>query len=86
LELFFRKAFIDSLNSLEKSLKAQVKKKVLSLKNNHEIGKHLKAELYFSIRIGKLRVIYRIESEKLIIVDLLKRKYNYRELKKFGKK
>jgi len=82
LELFFRKAFIDSLNALEKSLKEQVKKKVLSLKNNPKLGKHLQAEPYFSLRIGKLRIIYRVESEKTIIIDLLKRKHNYRELKK----
>ena len=82
MELFFKKAFIDSLNSLDKTLKEQVKKKVLSLKNTPQLGKHLQAEPYFSLRIGKLRAIYRIENEKIIMVDLLKRKHSYRELKK----
>ena len=86
MELFFRKAFVDSFNALEKSLKIQVKKKVLWLKDNPDFGKHLKAEPYFSLHIGKSRVIYRIEGEKIIIIDLLKRKHNYRELKRRIKK
>ncbi len=83
-ELVFRESFKKSFNKLESFIQTQVKKKILELKTNQFLGKKLVGHNYWSIHIGQFRVIYEIHSneQKIELIEILKRKHDYRELKK----
>ena len=46
----------------------RIKEKLLCLEINPELGKHLSGLPYWSLRIGKYRIIYQIEKNKLLIL------------------
>jgi len=62
--------------------KKQIWTKILELKTMAPIGKKLVGNPYWSIHIGKFRVIYIFHkhSNEIEIVDLLSRKHDYREI------
>ena len=83
-KLVFREAFSKSFKRLEKSIQTQVKNKILKLKQNRFIGKKLSGYPYWSIHIGKFRVIYQVHQRemKIELIEILQRKHDYKELKK----
>ena len=85
-ELVFREAFRKSFKKLEKSIQMQVENKILNLKQNRFLGKKLTGYPYWSIHIGKFRIIYQVHQNemKIELIETLQRKHDYRELGKLG--
>lgn len=85
--LIFDEVFKHDINKLNRIDKQRVLKKVFELENFPELGKHLIGIDLWSLRVGKFRVIYKIENDKLLILilGLGHRKDVYRELGKFKK-
>lgn len=59
-------------NKLDFKIKKRVTKKIDSLIKNPKLGKPLKANLsgIWSLRVGKIRILYRLFQNKLIILIL----------------
>ncbi len=83
-ELVFRRAFEKSFKKLETPPQKQIQNKILELKQNSILGKKLGHYPYWSIHIGKYRIIYQIHSKdnKIELIEILQRKHDYKELKK----
>ena len=60
--------------------KKQIWKKILELENRAPIGKKLRGNPYWSIHIGRYRIIYELKGNQVIIADILLRKQGYREI------
>ena len=58
----------------------QISKKLKMLEQKAPLGKKLIGNPFWSIRIGKHRLIYKIEGKTIYIVDILQRKNKYREV------
>jgi len=79
--LVFTERFEKEFSKIKDSnLKKQVWNKILELENRAPIGKKLKNNPFWPIHINKYRVIYQIRGCEVIIVDILPRKFHYREL------
>lgn len=79
--LLFSEEFEKSFSKLkEKNLRKQIWKKILELEKRAPLGKKLKRNPFWSIHIGKYRVIYKLEGNQIWIADVLQRKFDYREL------
>ena len=79
--LIFTEQFDRSFSKFkEKNLQEQIWKKILELEDKAPLGKKLKGNPYWSIHINQYRVIYQIDGSKITIIDILKRKHDYREL------
>ncbi|HLC56356.1 MAG TPA: type II toxin-antitoxin system RelE/ParE family toxin [Candidatus Nanoarchaeia archaeon] len=79
--LIFTEQFDRSFSKFkEKNLQEQIWKKILELEDKAPLGKKLKGNPYWSIHINKYRAIYQIDGSKITIIDILKRKHDYREL------
>ena len=79
--LIFTEQFDRSFSKFkEKNLQEQIWKKILELEDKAPLGKKLKGNPYWSIHINKYRIIYQIDGSKITIIDILKRKHDYREL------
>ena len=72
------------LKKLDRNQKGRIKKKILFLNNNPSLGKSLTNSIYFSLRIGDYRVIYRIKrrDKKIKILFIGHRKNVYTEFDK----
>ncbi len=84
-ELIIKEQFDKSFSAIkDNQVKRRIWKKVLELKTRAPIGKKLVGNPYWSIHIGKFRVIYIMHkhAREIELVDILPRKYNYRELTK----
>ncbi|MCK4796910.1 MAG: type II toxin-antitoxin system RelE/ParE family toxin [Spirochaetes bacterium] len=80
-ELIIKEQFDSSFSKLKDvKIKKQVWNKVLELKTRAPIGKKLVGNHYWSIHVGKLRIIYVFHkhSNEIEIVDLLMRKHDYK--------
>ena len=65
---------------LDKKIKDRILNKLLELEENPQLGKHLIGIPYWSLRIGKYRIIYEVEQNKLkiYIISIKHRKEVYR--------
>ncbi len=64
----------------DKNIRKQIWKKILELEKRASLGKKLKGNSFWSIHINKYRVIYQLEAVEVIILDVLQRKHEYREI------
>ena len=84
-ELIIKEQFDHSFSKIKDiKIKKQVWKKVLELKTRAPIGKKLVGNPYWSIRIGKFRVIYILHkhAREVELIDILPRKRQYKEARK----
>jgi mRNA-degrading endonuclease RelE of RelBE toxin-antitoxin system len=82
-ELIIKEQFDQSFSKIKDvKIKRQIWNKILELKTRAPIGKKLVGNPYWSIHIGKFRVIYVFHkhSQEIEIVDILSRKHEYREI------
>jgi len=78
----FSESFDKSFSRIkDKSVKKQIWDKILELEDRAPIGKKLKGHPFWSVHIGKYRLVYHLESEQITIAHLLERKFEYRELR-----
>ena len=73
----FEKLF---LKIKEKNIRKQIWNKILELEKGAPLGKKLKGNPFWSIHINKYRVIYKLEALEVVILEVLQRKHDYREL------
>lgn len=79
--LIFTEQFEKSFSKIkDKTDKKQVWNKIIELESRVPLGKKLKGNPYWSIHIGRYRVVYELKIDQIIIADLLERKHDYREL------
>lgn len=79
--LLFSEEFEKSFSKIkDKNLRKQIWKKILELEKRAPLGKKLKGNPFWSVHIGKYRVIYKLEGNQIWIADVLQRKFDYREL------
>ena len=67
-------------NVKDKPLQKQIIDKTLELEKRAPIGKKLKGNPFWSIHVGKFRVIYEIKGNDIDFLRILPRKHDYREL------
>ena len=82
-ELIIKEQFDKSFSKIrDLKTKKQIWAKILELKTMAPMGKKLVGNPYWSIHIGKFRVIYILHkhSSEIEIVDILSRKHDYREI------
>ena len=63
-----------------KDVQSQIWNKIKELEKNAPIGKKLAGNPYWSIHINKFRVIYELRKDQVVIADVLRRKFDYREV------
>lgn len=83
-EIEYKDSFFKSLEKLrEKVSNKLVKDKIEQLRfRPFAIGKRLVGVPYWSLHLNKrIRMIYRVEGNRIIIIDVLERKHDYRDLK-----
>ncbi len=79
--LLFTESFDSSFSRLkDRRMQRQIWKKVLQLETLAPLGKKLKGNPYWSIHVGRYRLIYQMDGQVIIVADLLLRKHGYREL------
>jgi mRNA interferase RelE/StbE len=62
---------------LDKTIQIRIKKKLLELEKNKDIGVHLKKLNFWKLRVGDYRIIYeKIDKENKIIVLLIGHRKN----------
>ncbi len=84
-KLIIKEQFDHSFSKIKDAkIKKQVWKKVLELKRRAPIGKKLVGNPYWSIRVGKFRIIYILHKHvtEVELIDILTRKRQYREVRK----
>jgi mRNA interferase RelE/StbE len=69
-ELIFDKGFKKDLSKLDKEMRDRILRKVFTLEEYPELGKHLIGMDIWSLRIGKYRVLYKIEYNRLQVLVL----------------
>jgi len=73
------KLFLAKLWKLDKSIVVELEKKLENLKNNPVSSEHRMhhAHDYFRVYLRNFRVIYKVEGDRVILFDILKRKEGY---------
>ncbi|NYZ77608.1 type II toxin-antitoxin system RelE/ParE family toxin [Candidatus Micrarchaeota archaeon] len=82
--LIFKEQFEKSFSDIKDDVaKVQIWKKIQQLKEHAPIGKKLIGNPYWSIHVGRFRVIYILHahSSEIELIDILERKHDYRELR-----
>jgi mRNA-degrading endonuclease RelE of RelBE toxin-antitoxin system len=79
-DLILSEQFDKSFSKMDKMLQKQMWNKIQELRTRAPMGKKLKGNPYWSIHIGKYRVIYVLEANQITIADILPRKHEYREI------
>ena len=78
-DLIFSEKFEKAFSKLkDSSIKKRIWSKVSELEKRAPIGKKLKGNPYWSLRINKFRIIYLLEGTQVILIDILERKKDYR--------
>lgn len=78
--LLFTERFDSSFSRLkDKKMQRQIWKKILKLETLAPLGKKLKGNPYWSIHVGRCRIIYQMDGQVITVADLLLRKHGYRE-------
>lgn len=82
-KLLFDKQFKKDLDKLDKAIKDRILDKVFELEKFPELGKHLIGIDLWSLRVGKYRVLYKIQNNTLeiLVLTLEHRKKAYRDFK-----
>ncbi|PIY59816.1 hypothetical protein COY95_05080 [Candidatus Woesearchaeota archaeon CG_4_10_14_0_8_um_filter_47_5] len=79
--LIFSEQFDKSFSQVKDTkVKKQIWNKILELEERAPLGKKLKGNPYWSIHVNQYRVIYELKGNQVIVAELLKRKFDYREL------
>jgi mRNA-degrading endonuclease RelE of RelBE toxin-antitoxin system len=78
----YKSSFYDDFRHTVKdeSLRGRIKRKTLGLEYRN-IGKKLKDSPYGSLRVGKFRIIYRLDKDEIVFLRVIWRERNYKELK-----
>jgi len=80
--LFLSERFEKSFSNIrDTEIRKQIWKKVCQLEIHAPLGKKLKGNPYWSLHIGRYRVIYEMKGNELHIADILEREHEYRELR-----
>ena len=80
-EIIFDTKLKKKFIKLNKNEKIIIKEKILKLKENPNLGKHLINSKIWSLRVLKYRVLYEVKENKLIIILKIEhRKKVYREV------
>ena len=82
--LIFKEQFEKSFSDIKDDVaKVQIWKKIQQLKERAPIGKKLIGNPYWSIHIGRFRVVYmlHVHSNEIELIDILERKHDYRGLR-----
>lgn len=79
--LIFTEQFDKNFSKIkDKELQKQIWYKIKDLEQKAPLGKKLKNNPYWSIHINKYRLIYQLNGNEIIIADILKRKFDYRDI------
>ncbi len=79
--LIFSEEFDKSFSSLkDDQIKNQIWKKITELEERAPLGKKLKGNPFWSIHVNKYRVIYELKENEVVLLEILHRKFDYREL------
>ncbi|MFQ5980132.1 MAG: type II toxin-antitoxin system RelE/ParE family toxin [Candidatus Heimdallarchaeota archaeon] len=83
-QIFFHPKAHSALEKLNSSLYEQIVNKIRELKNNPEIGTHLKYAKFWRLKVQDYRVIYEIQAaeKKVIILYIGHRKNVYDKFSK----
>lgn len=82
--LIFKERFDSTFSKIKDSIaREQIWKKIQQLKERAPIGKKLTGHPFWSIHVGRFRVIYLLHahSNEIELIDILERKHDYRELR-----
>ncbi len=82
-ELIIKDQFDKSFSKIKDiKVKRHIWKKVSELKTRAPIGKKLVGNPYWSIRVGRFRIIYILHkhAQEIELIDILPRKFHYREI------
>ena len=80
-ELFFDADFGKDIDKLDTSIRNQLRKIILKIKQNPYVGKRLKGHSnFFRVRFGVFRVIYFVEGDKVYFKRVRKRDEVYRNV------
>lgn len=73
------KLFLAKLKKLDKSVVMELEKKLERLKENPVCNEHRMhyARNFYRVYPRNFRIIYKVENEKIILFDMLKRKEGY---------
>ena len=80
--LFFKPSFYKDLEKTvkDKIIRKQIINKTLKLEKRAPIGKKLKSNPFWSIHVGKFRIIYEIKGNKVYLLRILPREHDYKEI------
>jgi mRNA interferase RelE/StbE len=72
--------FSKQIRTLDQKAQVQIIKEIYSWENNPKVAKPLHGEFkeVFSTRIGKYRILYKIEGEKILLLSVGHRKNIYK--------
>ena len=73
----------DFLAKQNENTSRRIETKLSELRDNPELGEHLKHNKYWRLRIGKYRAIYEVKGEKIITRTIGHRKEVYDNFFKF---
>lgn len=82
-QIFLSDRFKREMERLDKPVREQIEGKIWELENYPMIGKKLRHSPYWSLRVGKHRVIYEVlwSGNLIRILRVLEREKDYRELR-----
>jgi len=85
LKISYREQFFKDLKSIkDKPIRDRIVQKTLEFeKKDGPLGKKLSNVPYWSVRVGKHRIIFEKEGNKVDFLKIIARKFKYRELRKF---
>lgn len=79
--LLLSKKFDESFSRIKDTVvQKQIWKKIGELEERAPVGKKLRGNPFWSIHINRFRIIYQMEGSEILILDVLERKHDYREL------
>ena len=85
MQIIPSKVFLDDLENLNKKTSRILRDKLKILIINPTYFKRVKGFNFdiFRIRIKDKRIVYLLRNNKIHLICILKRKYNYKDLKKY---
>jgi mRNA-degrading endonuclease RelE of RelBE toxin-antitoxin system len=80
-ELIFDRIFKKDLSKLEEKIRNRILRKVFGLERYPELGKHLVEIDIWSLRVGKYRILCKIDHEhvQVLVLTVRHRKSAYKE-------
>ena len=83
LKIFYREEFYKDFKKIkDKHFRERTLHKTLEFENKDKpLGKKLKNVPYWSVRLGKYRIIFEKKVDEIDFYRILKRKFKYRELR-----